>query len=104
MPGGQFQHGDAGVLGFGGERERTHQNPRGQRTEDRGQRTEDRRPSGSVLCPLSSVLYFYMPLPCSWSWRTCSPHSFLAVPDQRPARSSSPVTTARVHGQQPMLG
>ena len=33
----------------------------------------------------------------------CSPHSVFAVPLQRPARSSSPNMTARVHGQQPML-
>ena len=33
----------------------------------------------------------------------CSPHSVLAKPLQRPARSSSPNITARVHGQQPML-
>ena len=33
----------------------------------------------------------------------CRPHSVLAVPLQRPARSSSPNITARVQGQQPML-
>ena len=33
----------------------------------------------------------------------CRPHSVLAEPLQRPARSSSPNITARVHGQQPML-
>ena len=30
------------------------------------------------------------------------PHSTLSVPDQRPARASSPERTARVQGQQPM--
>ncbi|CAB4731273.1 unannotated protein [freshwater metagenome] len=35
---------------------------------------------------------------------TCSPHSVLALPAQRPARLSSPGATGRVHGQQPMLG
>ena len=33
----------------------------------------------------------------------CSPHSVFAKPLQRPARSSSPRSTARVQGQQPML-
>ena len=33
----------------------------------------------------------------------CRPHSVLAMPLQRPARSSSPNITARVQGQQPML-
>src|SRR5688572_26889207 len=33
----------------------------------------------------------------------CSPHSVFAKPLQRPARSSSPWSTARVQGQQPML-
>ena len=34
---------------------------------------------------------------------TCSPHSVLALPLQRPARLSSPGAVGRVHGQQPML-
>ena len=32
----------------------------------------------------------------------CSPHSVLAEPAQRPARTSSPSPTGRVHGQQPI--
>jgi hypothetical protein len=32
----------------------------------------------------------------------CRPHSVLAYPAQRPARSSSPEATARVHGQHPI--
>ena len=32
----------------------------------------------------------------------CNPHSILEVPDQRPARGSSPGATARVQGAQPM--
>ena len=32
------------------------------------------------------------------------PHSSLSEPVQRPARSSSPTTTARVHGMQPIDG
>src|SRR5438132_6131538 len=44
-----------------------------------------------------------IPLP-SWCSMTCRPHSFLSVPAQRPARSSSPSLTGCVHGQQPMLG
>jgi hypothetical protein len=32
----------------------------------------------------------------------CRPHSVLACPAQRPARSSSPEATARVHGQHPI--
>ena len=35
--------------------------------------------------------------------KVCSPHSVLPLPDQRPARSSSPARVARVHGQQPRL-
>ncbi len=34
----------------------------------------------------------------------CSPHSVLASPAQRPARGSSPGSTRRVHGWQPMDG
>src|SRR5262249_34200065 len=44
-----------------------------------------------------------IPLPSRCSM-TCSPHSFLPVPAQRPARSSSPSPTGRVQGQQPILG
>ena len=33
---------------------------------------------------------------------TCRPHSDLPLPDQRPARASSPSWTGRVHGQQPI--
>ena len=32
----------------------------------------------------------------------CRPHSTLSLPDQRPARGSSPSATGRVHGAQPM--
>ncbi len=32
------------------------------------------------------------------------PHSILSAPVQRPARSSSPTTTGRVHGMQPIDG
>lgn len=56
MP-GQFEHGDAGIFGLGGD--------------------------------LHALV--------------CNPHSVLAVPLQRPARSSSPNITERVQGQQPML-
>lgn len=34
--------------------------------------------------------------------QTCSPHSVLAEPAQRPSRACSPASTGRVHGQQPM--
>src|SRR5208282_5162752 len=34
----------------------------------------------------------------------CRPHSVLEVPDQRPARESSPGLMARVQWVQPMLG
>jgi hypothetical protein len=33
---------------------------------------------------------------------SCSPHSVLSSPDQRPARECSPGATGRVQGQQPM--
>src|SRR5260221_1606348 len=33
----------------------------------------------------------------------CRPHSILALPDQRPARSSSPAWIGRVQGAQPIL-
>jgi hypothetical protein len=35
---------------------------------------------------------------------SCRPHSFFTLPAQRPARASSPLATACVHGQHPMLG
>ncbi len=38
------------------------------------------------------------------SGQPCKPHSVLPVPDQRPARASSPSRTGRVHGQQPIDG
>jgi hypothetical protein len=34
--------------------------------------------------------------------QTCSPHSVLFLPAQRPARGSSPGAVARVHGAQPI--
>src|SRR5207249_2807880 len=54
-------------------------------------------------CHLATLSPCQIPLPPSCSI-TCSPHSFFTVPAQRPARSSSPSATGRVHGQQPMLG
>ena len=46
------------------------------------------------LHPIEVVL-----VPCH---QVCSPHSTLSVPDQRPARGSSPSATGRVVGAQPM--
>ncbi len=46
---------------------------------------------------------FSIPHPHYFSSSVCRPHSVLAKPLQRPARSSSPNITARVQGQQPML-
>ena len=40
---------------------------------------------------------------CESSVSECNPHSILAKPLHRPARSSSPGSTARVQGWQPML-
>ena len=46
-------------------------------------------------------------IPSTQSWllsSECRPHSVLAWPAQRPARSSWPASTARVQGQQPIEG
>jgi hypothetical protein len=51
---------------------------------------------GFTLCVLRASVVIYSAV--------CSPHSVFWKPLQRPARSSSPNITARVQGQQPMLG
>jgi hypothetical protein len=40
--------------------------------------------------------------PNSGAGYSCSPHSVLSSPDQRPARECSPGATGRVQGQQPI--
>src|SRR5439155_23529691 len=115
---GQLQHGDAGVLGFGGY---THgwskseiRSTKSETNSNKAEQSKSETASPIVWVLAFSVLLGFVsdfvlrisnlvqiPLPPSCP-TMCSPHSFLSVPAQRPARSSSPSSTGRVQGQQPM--